>query len=93
MPLRNLLREPRTPSADAASNRWNGELRMRQFSGLPVEERLVMSGLNFSFWEAANFGDRMKMVEILIGLEMTTHDASKAADRMLASPDLHCLIE
>jgi hypothetical protein len=56
---------------------------MTDYSGMTVNERLVISG-QLKAWDAA--GDRAKMIEILMATALTEKQAIFTADTTLADP-------
>jgi hypothetical protein len=61
-------------------------MQMVRYTGMSVEQRLLMSGMNFCFGEAAEHGDRLKMIEILIALQVARDCAARFVAEMLAGP-------
>lgn len=59
---------------------------MSEYAGMTVEERLVLSGMNFCFNEAAQAGNRSKMIQILVALEIAPMGAAKLVETMLVDP-------
>jgi hypothetical protein len=62
-------------------------MRMSEFAGMTVEERLLLSGMNFCFDEAAQAGNRSKMIQILVALGIAPAGAAKLVETMLVSPE------
>ncbi|MDB5567176.1 MAG: hypothetical protein JWP84_3742 [Tardiphaga sp.] len=59
---------------------------MAEYSGMTVNDRLVMSGMHINFDETAKQRDRTKMIQILVALEMSEKGAAAVADAILADP-------
>ena len=57
---------------------------MSKYGGMTVNERIVLSGMSDAFNAAAGRRDRKKIIEILVGLEMSEQGAAVAADGLLA---------
>lgn len=60
---------------------------MSEFVGMTVEERLMLSGMNFCFDEAAQAGNRSKMIQILVALGIAPEGAAKLVEAMFMSPE------
>jgi hypothetical protein len=61
-------------------------MRMSEYAGMTVEERLILSGMNFCFDEAVQAGNRSKMIQILVALEIPPADAAQFVETMWMDP-------
>jgi hypothetical protein len=61
-------------------------MQMAEYVGMTVNERLVLSGMNFCFDEAAKARDRNKMIQILVALELAPAGAAEMVDTIFADP-------
>ena len=60
---------------------------MPLYAGMTVNERLSVSD-QFAAWDAAIVrGDRARMIEILMAVELTAEQAAFTADTTLANPE------
>ena len=60
---------------------------MPLYAGMTVNERLSVSG-QFAAWdEAVVRGDRARMIEILMAVELTAEQAAFTTDTTLANPE------
>jgi hypothetical protein len=59
---------------------------MTDYSGMTVNERLVISGQLEAWDVAVAAGDRAKMIEILMATDLTEKQAIFTADTTLADP-------
>ncbi|WP_342361332.1 hypothetical protein [Terrarubrum flagellatum] len=60
---------------------------MTDYSGMTVNERLVISG-QIDLWDAAVLaGDKARMIEILVKTHLTQSQAEETAAAVLADPE------
>ena len=60
--------------------------RKPEYAGMTVNERLFAAGLLETFDEAVRAGNRNRMIEILIKVEIEPDGAARTADSILAHP-------
>lgn len=60
---------------------------MPLYSGMTVNERLVISGRINDWDKAVVSRDRVKMIEILMATELTAEQAAYTTDTTLANPE------
>jgi len=59
---------------------------MPDYSGMTVNERLVLAGLMDAFDQAARRRNRAEIIEVLLKVELTPQQAAWTTDALLANP-------